>query len=92
MSARKVVTIKGCAFPSSVTGSTSTRAQTLILSGLTRVADDIGAVSDHLTDSVMATLDADLSERDIFIADFTALRSAVWEGIARGGIARLKDR
>ena len=73
-------------------GSTSTRARELVSSGLIDLAAEITALSHHLTDTVMAMLDADYSEHDIFIADYCALRSAVWEGIACGLTERLAKR
>ena len=94
MSTRKVVVIRRSDFPSALADSTfwQSRAQELVSSGLIDLAAQITALSDHLTDSVMATLDADSSERAIFIADFKALRSAVWEGIGRGIIERLDNQ
>ena len=93
MSARKVVTIRKPEFPSGIFDSTSwqSRAQALVASGLIDLAADISALSHRLTDSVMATLDADPTEFDIFIADYRALRSAIWEGIARGIIEQLEN-
>ena len=88
MSVRKVVTIREPDFPSALTES---RARDLVSSGLIDLAAEITALSHHLTDSVMAMLDADASERDIFIADYCALRTAVWEGIATGILQHLEQ-
>ena len=94
MSGRKVVTIREPDFPSALTELTllQSRARDLVSSGLIDLAAEITALSHHLTDSVMAMVDEDASERDIFIADYCALRSAVWEGIACGLTERLAKR
>ena len=91
MSTRKVVTIRDPEFSLANPGCTSwqSRAASLIGSGLIDLAGDVTELSHHLTDSVMVTLNADSSERDIYIADHGALRTAIWEGIAFGIIDRL---
>lgn len=88
MSARKVITIRQCDFPSRITDSTfwQSRAAALIESGMIDRANEITELSHHLTDSVMATLSA--SEHDIVVGDYRPLRCAIWEGIATGILQR----